>query len=218
MSLFSIVYFPYGATSYPYSPQIPHRGNDYRANQGDPIVVAGTQIGLVGSTGMADGPHTHVQAGRDEWAQKTIDPTPYVNKAGTVVKVGEASQWGKYVCLRVGDVNVFYCHMSRQDVAVGQEIKGDDMTISEEVAKKLYPLFLHRQPENDKAWQYWVGREMEEWMNQLTKPGSEWHGQNDALIRAYPAVVAENKTLKDELVSGDVDSSKKLQKIREIVK
>lgn len=115
----------YMATSPPYSPSKPHRGIDYGLGEGVPINIQGSQIGLAGHTGLAVGPHTHVQAGRDEWAQNTIDPTPYVNKAGRVSKIGFASQWGNYACIRVGDVNVFYCHMSKISVQAGQNIGGD---------------------------------------------------------------------------------------------
>lgn len=103
-----------------------HRGIDLGAFTGDPVVVAGTQIGLAGETGKAEGPHVHVQAGRDEWAQQTIDPAPYIDKPGTVVKTGTGSEWGMYVCINVGDVYVYYCHLSRIDVLQGQVIKGGD--------------------------------------------------------------------------------------------
>ncbi len=105
-----------------------HRGNDYPLSY-EPVKILGNQIGVSGATGLVSGPHTHVQAGRDEWAQSTIDPTPYVGKPGTVVKTGNASQWGNYVCIKVGDVNVFYCHLSRIDIQIGQVIKGDDVAI-----------------------------------------------------------------------------------------
>lgn len=105
-----------------------HRGNDYPLRY-EPVKIAGTQIGVSGETGLTVGPHVHVQAGRDEWAQSTINPTPYVGKPGTVVKTGSGSQWGLYVCLRVGDVNVFYCHLSKINATVGQVIKEEEVKI-----------------------------------------------------------------------------------------
>lgn len=153
MSLFDTITFPYRATSAAYSPSQPHRGNDYAADEGTPIIVAGTQIGLVGQTGWATGPHVHVQAGRDEWAQSTINPGPYTNQTGTVVKVGEASQWGKYVCIKVGDVYVYYCHMSRQDVSVGTVIKGavapGGTLMTEQFINNGYILAFNRQASRD---------------------------------------------------------------------
>jgi hypothetical protein len=120
---------PYGDTTPPYSRLKPHRGNDYGLTF-DPVIVAGTEIGISGNSGSYLGktyaPHTHVQAGKDEWAQQTIDPTPYTNKKGVVVKIGWADQWGNYVCIRVGDVNVFYCHLFKTNVQVGQQI-GEEM-------------------------------------------------------------------------------------------
>lgn len=105
----------------------PHKGNDRPTPNGTPIVIGGVTIGLTGDTGLVSGPHLHTQAGRDEWTQQAINPTPYEFKPGEVVKVGEATQWGKYVCVRVGDVNIFYCHLSRIDTKVGQIITEKDM-------------------------------------------------------------------------------------------
>lgn len=118
--------FGYGETTTLNGRPYTHRGNDYPLiNQ--PVLINGTKIGISGATGLVSGPHVHVQAGRDEWAQQTIDPTPYVGKPGTVVKTSSASQWGNYVCVRVGGVNVFYCHLSTIDVQVGQVIGGEEM-------------------------------------------------------------------------------------------
>lgn len=128
------IYYPYNATSPPYSPGQPHKGNDYALQESDPVIIEGTQIGKTGHTGWADGPHVHVQAGRDEWAQNPINPTSYVGKPGIAVKTGFGSQWGNYVCVRVGDVNVFYCHLSRIDVNVGDIIGGDMATDQQKTA------------------------------------------------------------------------------------
>lgn len=113
-----------------------HRGNDLPLRF-EPVIIQGTQIGISGETGKAVGPHVHVQAGRDEWAQQTIDSAPYIGKPGLVFRTGEASEWGKYVCVKVGDVYVYYCHLSQINVKQGQEV-GKMEEISLEIGRILY--------------------------------------------------------------------------------
>lgn len=145
------IYFPYNAISAPYSPSRPHKGNDYALQQGDPIIIKGTKIGLTGQTGWTDGPHVHVQAGRDEWAQSPINPSPYVGKPGTVVKTGYGDQWGNYVCIRVGDVNVFYCHMSQIIASVGQIIGGEEIMEVGDIKNFTSAVFQVKADANDLA-------------------------------------------------------------------
>lgn len=125
--------FSYGATSYPYSASRPHRGNDRACPKGTPIIIGGTTIGLVGSTGWATGSHLHTQAGTDEWCQKTINPTSLEFKAGTVIHTGEATQWGKYIILKVGTKYICYAHLSKINVKQGDKIVAelDGRTIKE---------------------------------------------------------------------------------------
>src|SRR5690606_36400166 len=111
--------FPYGATSSPYSSSNPHRGSDRAAPTGTPINIGSTIIGTVGETGYTFGAHCHLQAGRDEWAQNTINPDPYWFKGGVVERTGKGSEWGNYVCIKVGDVYVYYCHLDTINVKAG---------------------------------------------------------------------------------------------------
>lgn len=115
--------FPYGATSAPYSPSRPHRGNDRAAPQGTPVVIEGVTIGLVGSTGWSTGAHLHTQAGTDKACQNTFNPSPLEFKAGTVVNAGFGDQWGKFVTIQVGSQYITYCHLSEIGVKIGQVIK-----------------------------------------------------------------------------------------------
>lgn len=157
----SLGFGEYGAAGYTQSR--PHKGNDYSAGRFVPVLVVGVQIGLTGSTGNVTGPHVHVQAGRDEWAQNPINPTPYVGKAGIVVKTGRADQWGNYVCIRVGDVNVFYCHLDSINVKVGQVIKERKMIENSDqwfslIAQLDYNLTGHRL-NRDEFVKYYVGND-----------------------------------------------------------
>lgn len=121
------VTFPYGATTAPYTPSRPHRGNDRAAPLGTPVVVQGVTIGLVGATGFATGSHLHTQAGTDQACQNTFDPTPLEFQAGTVVDFGYGSQWGNYITLKVGTKYITYCHLSKINVTLGQVIKKENL-------------------------------------------------------------------------------------------
>lgn len=124
------VTFPFGATNPPYSPANPHKGWDFDFKN-EPVYWGGTNIATSGNSGSFRGltydPHLHCQGGYDEWAQQAIDCKPYLDMPGIVVKVGSAPQWGKYVCVRVGDVNVFNCHLSWINVLIGDKVGGNIM-------------------------------------------------------------------------------------------
>ncbi len=131
------VTFPYGATSAPYSPGSPHRGNDRPTPSGTPVVIGGVTIGLTGATGLVTGPHLHTQAGPDPKAQQTVNPGPYEFKPGTVVETGTASQWGNYVIVRVGTHHIVYAHLSQINVSQGKVLGGDMEQINLDTARIL---------------------------------------------------------------------------------
>lgn len=54
-----------------------------------------------------------------------------------------------------------------------------------EDAKDCYRLGLHREPENDQVWRPLVGKKFSDEATAM-RAGSEWLGQNDVLLRAYP--------------------------------
>lgn len=124
------VTFPYGATSPPYSPGSPHRGNDRACPTGTPIIIGSTTIGLTGNTGFSTGPHLHTQAGSDQGTQNTFNPSSLEFKPGTVVAIRTVDEkaWGKYITIKVGTGKyITYAHLSKVNVAVGKVIKGGVM-------------------------------------------------------------------------------------------
>lgn len=194
--------FPYGATSPPYSPTRPHRGNDRACPAGTPIVVVGTQIGLVGSTGLADGPHLHTQAGTDIACQNTFNPTPLEFKPGRVVNTGVGSQWGNFVTVQVGNQYITYCHLQRIDVSVGQELNEDMRTKVTTAVNRI----IHTEME---GWPYqethagkfdkqleaaWNGRDLEEMIwSKWNQDGAfrEARERNRLFYEKYASVIDE---------------------------
>lgn len=55
------VTFPFGATTFPYSKQHPHMGEDRKMPLNTEVWVSKTLIGLAGTTGKSTGVHTHTQ-------------------------------------------------------------------------------------------------------------------------------------------------------------
>lgn len=115
--------FPYGATSAPYSPSHPHRGDDRPCPIGTPVVIDNITIGLTGATGRVTGAHLHIQ----EWQGSPSNTRKPQNsfKGGTVTTVAVSSDFGIYVTITKDGWNTSYCHLSGTNVQVGQEIGVD---------------------------------------------------------------------------------------------
>lgn len=149
----------YGYTGPPYSSQHPHPGNDRKMEIGVPVLICKTVIGYSGNTGSFNGiiyqPHLHTQAGSDQACQKTVDPTPYEFKPGTVVATGTGPQWGKFVTIRTqSGTYITYAHLSQITVTVGQIIEGESMATDkltrEEVQSNWLLAYFRDASEGDK--------------------------------------------------------------------
>lgn len=146
--------FPYNSADAPYSLLHRHRGADRACPIGTPIVIGSTTIGLTGNSGQSSGPHCHIQAWVNE-PSNTRNPAPYEFKPGEVVQAGVSSDFGNYITIDVGGVNVSYCHLSQINVKVGQVI-GDDMVQDQDV-RNLWPKMFAGAAAKDSDIKAWSG-------------------------------------------------------------
>jgi hypothetical protein len=194
--------FAFGATSAPYSPARPHRGDDRAAPEGTPVIVGGTQIGLVGQTGLATGPHLHLQEYNGSPANVRKPQNSF--KGGTVKATSSSSDFGNYVTIQTDDGwTDAYCHLSRIDVSVGQII-GEDM-IGPQSTTTLrighseiggWDLTKTHAGEFDVLFHSaWDGHDEDEFIYQQWLAGGGWRTQRVEAMTNYPIVKQENAGL-----------------------
>jgi len=159
------VSFPFGATSDPYSPSNPHKGDDHAAPYGTPIDVNGVVIGLVGSTGLSTGNHCHI--GRFVGGRAT-NPNGggFRFNDAVVTEIGQDATNGKYVRVQADDASWVYLHMSdNSKVKVGDKLQGADMpsTVDRELSGELLTAFFTPEQIKDQGGeafiQSWAGTE-----------------------------------------------------------
>lgn len=103
-----------------------HRGNDRPCPTGTPVVINGHTIGLTGASGLVSGPHLHTQAcSAGSGYSDDFNPGPYEFKNGQVVGARWHHQFGNHIVVRVGGVDITYAHLSKINVAVGQQAGGN---------------------------------------------------------------------------------------------
>ncbi len=201
------VSYPYGATNSPYSPARPHRGNDHAAPGGTPIIIEGTLIGLVGTTGLSTGNHTHIQ----EW-QGTFSNTRKPQnsfKGGIVTATGFASDFGNYVTIENDDGwSDTYAHLSRIDVKTGDKLGGQVETFkdSNDVRVNGFNVFGIDIAGSDPALLAWVGKSKLEFFKGL---GAQVVNNTRAQNERYAEL--------QKLIDGN-ESAKKLQAIKDALK
>lgn len=140
------VTFPFGATTPPYNATAPHRGDDHAMPVGTQVLVNGTCIGLSGGlkgapgSGNSDGPHLHVGHFISGAAVNPEGNGFNLRAPVSVYDIGSDSTNGNYVRLVDGDGTIWvYLHLSEIRAVKGQKI-GDDMTVDDALARRLYTL------------------------------------------------------------------------------
>ena len=147
--------FPYGATTAPYSPSHPHKGEDRAAPLGTPIPVNGKVIGWVGSTGKSSGSHLHVQ----KVTSAVVSPNgggKTLPQPAKVTATGYNSEIGNYVRIKDANGTVWsYFHQTKVNVKLGDNI-GEDMLTKNQV-RDLFVFIYGRGPSETEYAKY-VGK------------------------------------------------------------
>lgn len=165
-----------------------HRGNDRPCPTGTAIDIGGVVIGLTGATGLVSGPHLHTQActAGSNYADD-FNPSPFEFKYGTVVKAGWHPQFGNHIVIRVGNVDIAYAHLSKINVAVGQQIGTSEVANAEQV-KNLYRGVLRREADPGGLANY-TGRDANQIVAEML--GSQEKRNLDANINSLNQGVAD---------------------------
>lgn len=91
------VTFGYGETSYPYSEEHKHLGEDRKMPLNTPVTVNETLIGLAGTTGFSTGVHTHTQKVANGAVQHPRGGGFDVPYPAVVTETGYSKSIGNYV-------------------------------------------------------------------------------------------------------------------------
>lgn len=213
--------FGYGATDgYWYGPNGKlgpyHRGDDWFAPVGTPVVVNGVEIGRSGKSGSVDGPHTHVgkwQNGKD-YNPNLQGATLGSDAVVTEIDRVDNSANGKFVRVRSQGFDWLYLHMDsiKDNLRVGDKLQGGDMPSKVDIERvnELFVAYWTRpqiEAEAQKAgktvdqWlQGWVGTES----NSLIKSLAESPQYRNKRLDAENELATLRKQLKDCQAGGTV--------------
>jgi len=154
-----------------------HRGEDRAAPCGTPVIVNGTTIGLVGSTGASTGCHCHLGkfvSGKD------VNPQGKGFELSTpkVYSAGYDSTAGNYVKLLDNGGTVWlYAHLSKITVVKGQPL-GGSMDEVEKLEHRIDELIVERE-------------RLEHLVDRLKAREEELEHQIDALQGQTPGVTLQ---------------------------
>ena len=197
-----------------------HRGNDRPCPTGTPINISGVTIGLTGATGLVSGPHLHTQActAGSSYADD-FNPAPYEFKNGTVVVAGWHSQFGNRIVIRVGGVDITYAHLSKINVAVGQQIGGSEVFQNIDEVKEAYRQ-MRGVEGTDAEMRPWIGQSKQRWIQLST---AETSAQRQALVDVRQALANEQakpakEVIKEviKIVDRPVEVIKEIEVIKEV--
>jgi hypothetical protein len=184
-----------------------------RVKQGDPFYQEGT-------AGNASGNHVHLEIAKGKFTGTGW----YKNSKGYWVLNNSVPPWTAFWV--PGDVQIL------NDYAYNWR-KEDNVIQNRDQARRLYVAIQHRNAKDvsDKEADGLIGRDIfsiiDQWLDESSADGKEWHAANDVLGRAYPLekqTVAELSTRVSEL-QGELDATPadtsgaeaKLQAIKEIL-
>jgi hypothetical protein len=199
------VTFPFGATTAPYTPAHPHRGDDYPCANGTPLVIDGEEIARTGDTGDVTGPHLHVQEWLDDVANCRRPQHAFKPGLVTAANNNVNQQWGKHITILNPDGwNTTYCHLSEVFVNVGQVI-GVNMEKAD-VDNLVAP--MQGRPADEQSYSGFVGKNFHDgWYDMVASESfKDYVGQIPKLQQQVDSLTAANLKLTEKLQSSDPDS------------
>lgn len=175
------VRFKYGHSE-AYGPTF-HTGEDRTITDGDEdihVTVNGVNIGIVGSTGLSTGLHTHI----GKWKDGRHHPPngggkTFKNAIVTYIQREDVSNDGKFVRIHGDGYDWLYLHMDSipADLHVGQRLidKEDDMLTDEQI-DVLFRLYRGDSPSAEQRKRY-VGKITFEELQARIKKGAVYLGE-----------------------------------------